>query len=296
VAVEMILDARDVVGESIVWSARDAALWWVDIVGRRIHRLDPATGRHETWPTPDFPTSIGLRARGGFVVGLTREVCLWQPGGMFEPFAVPEPDIPDNRLNEGRVAPDGSFWVGTMQNNLTVDGQPKAMDRNSGALYRIAPSGEVSRLTPADIGIANTMAWLEDGRFLSADSLANRIHAYDVGPAGGLTNRRVFAAGQERGVPDGSCLDASDRLWNCRPVGAAAILCFDPDGSLARTVEMPCSWPCSCTFGGPDLRTLFVTSARFTMDDDHLAAHPQEGALFRVDVGATGKPEPLFGG
>src|SRR5690348_7228737 len=107
-----ILRADDVVGESLVWSPDERALYWVDIVGSRIHRLEPATGAHRIWPTREYPTSIGLRQGGGFVVGLRQRVTLWEPDGPFETLAVPEPDLPGNRLNEGCVAPDGSFWVG----------------------------------------------------------------------------------------------------------------------------------------------------------------------------------------
>lgn len=292
----LLLDAKDIVGESIIWSGEESALYWVDIVGRRIHRLEPASGRHDIWPTPDFVTSIGMRANGGFIVGLRRSVCLWQPGGAFEEFAVPEPDLPDNRLNEGRVAPDGAFWVSTMQSNLHPDGSLKNMDRNAGAIYRIDVGGHVARLTPNEYGITNTMAWTQDSRFFFADTLANEIYLFDCDVATGtLTNRRTLAAGFSRGFPDGSCLDAEDRLWNCRVAGGAAVAGFDGQGGLVGLVELPAGWPTSCTFGGPDLSTLYVTSARFTMSADHLEAHPLEGGLFAVEGVGRGLAEPKFG-
>lgn len=289
--------ARDIVGESIVWAAQEKALYWVDIGGKRIHRLDPESGAHAEWPTPDFPTSIGLRGKGGFVVGLRREVCLWKPGGAFDAFAVPEPDLPDNRLNEGRVAPDGSFWVSTMQDNLNPDGSPRAMDRKSGALYRIGAEGAVTRLTPREYGITNTMGWTRDGRFLFADTPANEIYAFDYDDAAKtVANRRTIVSGFERGLPDGSCMDAEDTLWNCRVVGGAAVARFSPEGELLKLVELPVTWPTSCTFGGPNLSTLYVTSARFTMTPEHLAANPLEGSLLAIDDAGTGIPEPAFAG
>jgi sugar lactone lactonase YvrE len=294
--VSLILDAKDMVGESVLWSQGEKALYWVDIVGKRIHRLEPANGRHDTWPTPDFVTSIGLRADGGFIVGLRRTVCLWTPGGAFEEFAVPEPDLPENRLNEGRVAPDGSFWVATMQSNLHPDGSPKDMDRNSGAIYRIAPEGQVSQLTPNDYGITNTMGWTRDNRFFFADTLANEIYLFDYDQATQrIGNRRTIVAGFGRGLPDGSCLDANDTLWNCRVAGGAAVAGFDAQGRLVDLIELPASWPTSCTFGGENLSTLYVTSARFTMTETHLAAHPLEGGLFAVEGVGQGVPEPKFG-
>lgn len=294
--VSLLLDAKDIVGESILWSGDEKALYWVDIVGKRIHRLEPENGRHDTWPTPDFVTSIGMRADGGFIVGLSRNVCLWTPGGPFEAFAVPEPDLPENRLNEGRVAPDGSFWVATMQSNLDASGSPKALDRQSGAVYRIDPAGHVSQLTPNEYGITNTMGWTRDNRFFFADTLANEIYVFDCDLAAGrIDNRRTVVAGFARGLPDGSCLDADDRLWNCRVAGGAAVAGFDGAGRLIQLIELPASWPTSCTFGGTDLSTLYVTSARFTMTNDHLDRHPLEGGLFAVEGVGHGVEERKFG-
>jgi sugar lactone lactonase YvrE len=289
----VVLDAADIVGESAVYDERRDALVWVDIGGKRIHRLFLGERRHEAWRAPDFPTSIGLRADSGAILGLRDCVALWDYGGEFRTLAVVEPDLPDNRLNEGRVGPDGAFWVGTMQNNLQPDGSPKDMTRESGAIYRVCRDGHVSRLTPHEFGIANTMAWTTDGRFVTADTTRNEIYAYDFRD-GALSNKRVFARPLDRGAPDGSCLDAEGRLWNCRVAGGACVACFQSDGALERLVELPCTWPTSCALGGPDFATLYVTSARFTMTAEHLAAHPEEGALFAIDVGARGRPEHRF--
>ena len=290
----LVLAADDIVGESLVYDDAREALVWVDICGRRIQRLWLGDHRHEAWPTPAFPTSIGLRRDGGAVVGLLKQVALWDYGGPFEPLASLEPDLPDNRLNEGCVAPDGSFWVGTMQNNLTPDGAPKAMTASSGALWRVTPGGAVFRLTPSEYGIANTLVWTREGRLLAADTLANTIYRFDCGPEG-LSGRRVFASGLQRGLPDGSTIDADGFLWNCRVAGGSCLARYAPDGTLDRLVELPCSWPTSCTFGGRDLATLFVTSARFTLTPEHLAAHPEEGALFAIEPGVRGLPPNRFG-
>lgn len=290
----LALDCRSVVGESLIWVAERSALYWVDIVGKSISMLRPADGHFETWPVLDFPTSIGLRKDGGFIVGLSRDVCVWSPGDIFEPVATPEPDLPGNRLNEGVVAPDGSFWIGTMYNNLNADGSPKPQATKSGAYYRVGPDYSVTRLTPNEYGITNTMGWLKDGSFVTADTIANTLYRFDVA-AGGLRNRRVFAKDFPRGFPDGSCVDSEGFLWNCRVAGGSCVVRFAPDGAVDRIVELPCSWPTSCAFGGRDLSTLYVTSARFTMSEEHLAANPQEGCLFAVDVGVRGILPNMFG-
>jgi sugar lactone lactonase YvrE len=111
--------------------------------------------------------------RAGAIVGLRDRVALWDYGGEFRTLAI----IEHHRLNEGRVGPDGAFWVGTMQNNLHPDGAPKSMTRDSGAIYRIDVDGRVSQLTPREFGITNTMAWTDDARFLTADTTRNAIYA-----------------------------------------------------------------------------------------------------------------------
>ena len=171
----LVFDARDVVGESLVWDEARARLVWVDIIGRRIHRLDPLSGAHESWPAPDLVTSVGLRKDGGAVVGLRKDIALWDFGGPFRAFAAIEADRPGNRLNEGVVAPDGSFWVGTMANNIGPDDAPVAIAADAGRLYRLAPDGKVTSLSEDSFGITNTMAWLPDGRFVTADTMNQKI-------------------------------------------------------------------------------------------------------------------------
>jgi sugar lactone lactonase YvrE len=292
----LVLDSKDVVGESLIWCADESSLYWVDIVGRRIHRLRPDAGAHDTWPTPDLPTSIGLREKGGFVVGLRQSVALWTPGGDFETLATPEPDLPDNRLNEGVVAPDGSFWVGTMQDNIAADGSPKRMNAHVGALYRVAPDGDVTQLTERNFGITNTMIWTDDGRFITADTLKNVFYQYDyISATGGLGERRTFAKTLDRGFPDGSTRDREGDIYNAR-VGGGAIACFASDGALRRYWDLPCRSPTSCAFGGASLSTLYVTSARFGMSASDLAARPQEGGLWAIAPGSRGRLAHRFAG
>jgi sugar lactone lactonase YvrE len=290
---KLVLDCADIVGESLVYDRHRNALAWVDIIGKRIHRLWLADNRHEVWSTPDFPTSIGLRQDGGAIVGLMKEVALWEFGGPFRTLAKIEPGLPGNRLNEGQVAPDGSFWVGTMQNNFDASGRPTEISGKHGALYRVAPDGTVTRLTPDMFGITNTLVWLDDGRVVTADSPDNVLYAYDSDGTN-LTSRTRFFYDFKTGLPDGSIADSRGRIWNCRVTGGALAV-IDARGKLVATTPLPCSWPTSCAFGGPDLDRLFVTSARFTMPADHLRDHPLEGGLFAIDPSVVGRPPNLFG-
>lgn len=256
-SVRIVLDCQDHTGESPIWDAAGQRLVWVDIGNKRIHRLDPSSGYHETWDTPEFVTSIGLSHDGVAIVSLARRIAFWNFGGAFETFAEPENDRPGNRFNEGKVGPDGCFWVGSMQNNLRDDASEREMTGRHGALHRVEGNGKFVRLTPYNIGISNTMAWTSDGRFLFGDTLENVIYQYDwVSTSNTITNRRTFFAGFPRGLPDGSCLDAEGYLWNCRVVGGACVVRVAPDGKVDRVLELPCSWPTSCTFGGPNLDRL----------------------------------------
>ncbi|TPN50321.1 MULTISPECIES: SMP-30/gluconolactonase/LRE family protein [unclassified Mesorhizobium] len=292
----LLFDARDVVGESLVWDDRRNRLVWIDIIGRRIHRLDPLTLAHESWETHDLVTSIGLRADGGAIVGLRNEIALWDFGGTFRTIATIEPDRPDIRLNEGVVAPDGSFWIGTMANNIGPDDAPVAITQEAGQLFRVAPDGVVTRLSDDRFGITNTMAWTPDGRFITADTMKNELYSYawDSGSSR-LTNRRLLFGDFQRGLPDGSCMDAEGHIWNCRVAGGSCIARIAPDGRLDRIVELPCSWPTSCAFGGADLDILFITSARFAMTAEDLESRGHEGGLFALRPGERGQSINRFG-
>ncbi len=288
---EIVCDSHDVVGESALWDERTGSLLWIDIVGKQVHRLQLSTGNHQKWPTPDFVTAIGLRDDGGAIVSLTKEICRWDFDREFKPFCRIEPDRPGNRINECVVAPDGSYWVGTMQNNISPDGAPQEMTEATGAYYRVTSSGGISKLTDNTYGITNTMAWTSDGRFITADTLTNQIFSFGSGTGSEpLRDRSLFAPPFERGLPDGSCMDAEGYLWNCRVGGGACLVRHAPDGCIDRVIELPCTSPTSCTFGGSDLQTLFVTSSRFGMSPDFLRDHPHEGNIWAVNADVQGKP------
>ena len=237
-----------------------------------------------------------MREDGGAIVGLRKEIALWDFGGPFRTIARIEPDSPDTRLNEGVVAPDGSFWVGSMMMNIGPDDEPLTITRDAGQLYRVGADGDVTLLSDDRFGITNTMAWTADGRFITADTLKNQLYSYRWNSdQERLDDRRPFFGDFARGAPDGSCMDADGYIWNCRVAGGSCVVRIAPDGTLDRIVELPCSWPTSCAFGGENLDTLFVTSARFTMSADHLRANPHEGGLFSVRPGIRGVRTNRFG-
>ena len=295
VTVDLILAARDVVGESLVWDDRRQCLAWVDIIGRRIQAFDPVTGSHEVWPLTQRPTSIGLCQDGGAIIGLERHICRWDWSGEPVPLVEVEPQQPFNRLNEGVVGPDGAFWVGTMQQNIGPNDEPLEIGEATGCIYRFDVGGQLRRASDDLFGITNTLVWPEPERLVTADTLANTLYAYRIGMDGRLSDRRVVLTGFSRGLPDGSTMDAEGFIWTARVAGGACLTRMTPDGCIDRVVDLSCSWPTSCAFGGDGLRTLYVTSARFTMTPEHLANHPHEGGLFALDAGVAGLPSRRFG-
>lgn len=295
--IECVLSVGNIVGESAVWCEQQQALLWVDIVAKQISRYVPATSDYQSWPAPDFPTSIGLCRSGGYVIGLRKNVVFWDGASEFLPFLAIESQLPENRLNEGRIGPDGNLWLGTMQNNLAEDGSLKEMSRDSGAIYRVTPAGEVTQLTENNFGITNTFLWSSEapGWFITADTLKNQLFRYDYcAQTGKIANRRKFSYSFNRGLPDGSCLDAEGYVWNCRVAGGGCVVRFAPSGEIDAVIDLPCSWPTSCTFGGDRFETLYVTSARIGLSPAQIEENPQEGGLFAINLGIPGLAEHRF--
>lgn len=286
-------DFTNGVGESPLWD--NGILRWVDITGRAVHALndDGAVSSHAM---PDFPCFLALRRRGGAIVGLRNRLAYLdlETGGLCE-FLEFEPDRPDNRCNEGGVDPAGRLWFGTMRNNLTPSGEAKPITAATGALYRLDPGGTCNRMLDG-IGLSNTLAWSPDCTTMYfGDTLQNRIRRYRLDPDGGIESSADFHGTPPEGRCDGSALDADGYLWNAR-FGAGCLIRFAPDGTVDARIQLPVSNPTSCCFGGPDLRTLYVTSARFGLTDAEIAANPHEGSLVVLATGVGGKPASRFAG
>jgi sugar lactone lactonase YvrE len=289
--------SRYEVAEGPVWDAQSGKLFWVDIIGKTIHAIDPLSGAQQVWPSQDFPTALAISRDGNRSMVALAAGMAWLDfkSGSFTPFADPD-TMPGNRLNEGKCDQQGRFWTGTMQTNLNPDGSGKDMDRNSGALFRVDPDGATSCHTEHDFGITNTLAWSPDGKtFYFGDSIRNVILAYDWDADGGtISNQRVHLEGFDRGAPDGSAMDEDGCLWNAR-FGGSCLIRITPKGDVDQVIELPVTNPTSCTFGGPDRRTLFVTSAQFTLSKDQLAANPLEGAVLGSHVEIAGMTDHRFG-
>jgi len=278
-------------GESPLWHPGEQLLYWCDIPGRKLNRFDPCNGAHCEWA---FDTDVACCAPvrdGGLVLALRRGLVRFDPaGGSSTTLAEAPYDPVHERFNDGKADPQGRFWVGTI---FELRDSPRA------ALYRFA-AGRLDRMA-GDITVSNGLAWSPDARTLYwADTKAHAVYVFDFDiAAGSLSRRRVFARfplklpeqslASYGGRPDGAAVDAEGGYWVAMFEGAR-VLRFAPDGTLTREVPLPVRCPTMPCFGGADLKTLYITSAREKRPADELAREPLAGCVLQLRVDVPGLP------
>lgn len=285
--VTCVLDARAELGECPVWSVEEQALYWVDIRAPAMHRLDPASGASRTWPMPSRIGSFALRESGGAVVALVDGFYLLDfATGSLSFLVGPEP-VAGTRLNDGKVGPDGRFWAGTMDE--------EQLTRPIAALYRLDPDHTLHRMVDGLI-VSNGLAWTADGAVMfHSDSKGQVIWAYDYDD-GQISGKRVVARPTEEiGRPDGGAADVDGFYWSAG-ISAGVLNRWSPDGRLDRSIPLPCAHPTAPCFGGPDMRTVFVTSLRHDLPAEVLAEKPLSGGIFAVRVDVPGVPIARYRG
>ena len=284
-----VLDSKSSLGECPVWSARECVLYWVDINAPSLNRFDPATGGNVAMPMPESIGSFALRAGGGFIVALRGGIWLARADGTLERKILDAPyDPAHHRFNDGRCDPQGRFFAGTMN---------EKRDANTAELLRIDADYTMTPIL-GDLMISNGLAWSPDGRTMyHADTPTHIIRAFDYDAATGTPSRpRVFAQWEgETDRPDGGAVDSAGNYWTEFYRGGK-VLQLSPHGETLAEYPIPAMCPTMCAFGGPDLRTLYVTSARQMREPDELARWPQSGGIFAMTVAVPGLPEPAFAG
>jgi sugar lactone lactonase YvrE len=286
---ETVFPAQAALGECPLWCGQTQRLWWVDIEAPAIHCLDPATGQNDTIPMDENVGCIALRAGGGFIAGLRSGLWLLDATGRKEQLvANPQADTSISRFNDGRADPWGRFWAGTIY-------EPR--DRPDAALYRVGPDLDCTRMA-GDIKVSNGVAFSSDRRWMyHSDTPAHVIYRYPLDPDTGQIGPREtfhqFPFGNGR--PDGAAVDRDGFYWSALYEGGRVVR-LSSDGDIVAEYPVPARCPTMCAFGGPDLRTLFVTSARHGRSDQELKDWPESGNLFAMQVEATGQPEPRFAG
>jgi sugar lactone lactonase YvrE len=284
-----VLDAKASLGECPVWAVAEQALYWVDINAPALHRFDPATGDNKTMPMPESIGCVGLREGGGFIVAL--RTGFWfadQDGTLTSKIADAPYDSSTHRFNDGRCNRQGRFFAGYMN---------EKRDANSAALVRLDTDGRMTTLF-GDIMISNGLAFSPDGRTMyHADTPTRTIHAYDFDTRSGTpSNRRVLAKFDgETDRPDGGAVDSEGCYWSAFYRGGK-VLRLSPTGEVLATFAVPAMCPTMCAFGGSDLKTLYVTTARHARPDDELTRLPHSGGVFAMIAAVPGLPEPSFAG
>lgn len=277
-------------GECPVWSSTEQVLYWLDIDGRLVHRFNPATTADETRELPGRPGSLATTHQTGRLLLAVEHQLLWfdWASGSLDPFvdlAAPSPD----RLNDGRTDPAGRFVVGSIQADTA---QPPAQ-----RLYQVNSEGASSVLR-GEITVTNGIAFDPvRQRMYFADTPTERVLAYDYDPESGVCeNERLFVDYSEiPGKPDGACVDAEGYYWSASVYGWA-VTRFAPTGELDRRIELPLEKPSMPAFGGPDLRTLYVTTIGVGGTVPSAAGRDGfvPGSLLAIDLDVAGVVDPPF--
>jgi sugar lactone lactonase YvrE len=292
----------DELGESPFWHPGERLLYWVDIQARQIRRTDPTVGALESWEMPSEPGCIAPLRGGGLVMALRDGVyraSSW--GGTLTPVVRFNHDVATTRFNDGKADPVGRFWAGTMY-------EPR--DARKAELYSIdlrESNGNAGKplvqLKAQNAVISNGLAWSPDASTLYwADTPNHVIHAWDWEPEGNeMSHHRVFQqfpgrpAGWQPGQPgyggrpDGAAVDVEGNYW-CAMFEGGRLLKFAPTGRLLAEFPLPVRCPTMPCFGDADLKTLYVTSARYKRPADELKALPQSGCVIAMRVEVPGLP------
>jgi sugar lactone lactonase YvrE len=278
------LDRTIQAGESPCWDERRQALFFVDMAAPAVLRLDVASGAVESWEMPARIGSLGLCADGRVVVALKSGVHLFDlDSGSLELVADPEGDRPNNRLNDGKVGPNGSFWVGSMSGASP----PQAGAR----LFRIDADGTCTTMADG-LMTSNGLAWSPDGRLMyHSDSRGRFLQVFDHHPqTGAIANaRRLRDLDEAEGRPDGAAIDVEGYYWSAG-VSAGCVNRIAPDGRIIEKYLLPVAAPSMPCFGGPELRTLYVTS----LSTDRTGT-PETGTVTCFEVDVAGVPVARFG-
>jgi xylono-1,5-lactonase len=289
--VKCIWKTPAILGEGPLWVARERALYWVDVVGKQVHRYGVELGTQKSWSFKTEVTSLAVREKGGFV-GTTRHGFAFfdftSDHPLPEIFIALETDIPGNRFNDGKVDVHGRFWAGSVDE--------ATWKAEAGNLYRLNADLSIQKKDGPYICSNGPAFSANNNTFYHSETMHGQVFAFDFDGTGEISNKRPFIkmkAGE--GGCDGMTVDSENCLWICH-FGGSRITRYSPQGELLATVSMPVPNVTSCTFGGDDLDTLFITTARYGLSEETLSQNPLAGSLFAYKPGVKGMPTHLFAG
>lgn len=286
--IQPILAVRMQLGECPLWHPEEAALYWIDIDGRAVHRFIPANDAHQQWDMPSEPGCIAIHAAGGLLVALRSGLALLDTGsGQLTPIADAPYDQATTRFNDGRCDAAGRLWTGSIY-------EPR--DHANAALYCIE-HGAI-RDSGKRATVSNGVAFSPDKQTMyHADTTTHRIFAYefDVGSAALGAGRvlKQFSTDKQNnygGRPDGAAVDSEGNYW-CAMYEGGRILRLSPAGDILSELALPVRCPTMMAFGGDDLRTLYITSVSKNRPAAELEQYPLSGCVLSLRVDVAGLPE-----
>lgn len=288
--VELVIDSKSDLGEGAIWNDRTGELYWVDITGKILNIYNPATGNNKELFTGLLIGTVVPCESGKVLVALQNGFYSLDPGtGTKKWIANPEEDRPGNRFNDGKCDPAGRFWAGT----LNMSG-----GKGAAALYRLDSGGTVTKMIE-NVSISNGIVWSPyHTKMYYIDTPTQKVMGYDYdNETGNISNpKTVVEIPAEMGSPDGMTIDADGNLWVAL-WGGSAVGCWNPvTGQLIRTINVPAKNVTSCAFGGPNLETLYITTARQATSDEELKKFPEAGGVFKINPRVKGTKAFFFKG
>jgi len=279
--------SQNILGEGPLWNAKEQAIYWVDIEGKKIQRYFPESGKYEAFDAPLRVCLMAFREKGGLICGTEDGFYFWDTKNQQMEFIThPEKGKENARFNDGKVDRKGRLWAGTM----TPTGA-------TSALYRMDADLQVSKHVDG-ITISNGIGWSPDNTIMYyVDSIRYVIYAFDYDhESGEISNQRPFVQmDADFGIPDGLTVDSEGYVW-CAIYDGWKVMRYAPDGSVSAEIKFPVSKPSSCMFGGKDLDELYVTTIADGLTPQQKEKEPLAGDLFMIKTDVKGLPEPDFAG
>lgn len=284
---ENVLASRARLGEGPLWDSRQQMLYWVDILNHRVHVFEPSSGDDCHWDVGGLASALALMDGDRLLLAIDQQLAyLDLTSGEVTTLATLDLPSPDIRCNDGKCDPQGRFWIGTL-----------SQEPGQAALYRYDPDGSLHTMETG-LTISNGLGWSPDGtRFYLTNSSERTIYAYRFdGDSGNISDRVPLITLKDEAIePDGLAVDSTGNIWTALWDGWC-VACFSPSGECLGQVDLPVQRPTCPTFGGPDLRTLYVTSAGVGLSQQQVQAGFEAGDLFAIATPVPGQPTHGFRG
>tara|TARA_B100000029_G_C17393239_1_gene894224 strand:- start:119 stop:1012 length:894 start_codon:yes stop_codon:yes gene_type:complete len=294
---QLLIDCKNHLGEGILWSESQNTLYWLDIpMPSKLFQLKLDSNELEVFDMPEMISSMSIRPNGDMLVASHHGINNFDiKNNKFTRLINLESDLPKNRCNDGATDAKGRFWIGTMQNNISEKSTEIKITENLGNLYSINHDFTFKKWE-SNIAVSNSISWSPDNKkFYFTDTFSHTIFSYDFDlENGSISNKKEFAK-YDSGFPDGATVDVEGGLWSCR-WGGSSVVRFNSKGQIDCIIEIPDKNVTNCTFGGKNLDTLFITTARWGMTEDELKINPNAGALYSIKPGFKGIADNQFGG